>query len=478
MTLPGSTLTRLDSQQPSSVPTDTGQALFVGITERGPTVATKITSLSQFVSVYGGRQSYSVLYDSVDVFFREGGSSCYVIRRLGPTPVKASKALSDGSGTALTFTATQYGDFANSWTIAVAVGGGSFTITVVGTEGDGTAFTETLGPYTTNALAVSGAESTHGVLTIGTATDPVALSATVLTGGTDDHANTTDTELGTALGLLAKDLGPGQVLCPGVTTATAHALLQAHADTNNRVAYLDAPDTATVATITAVAATDRGQTGKRFSGLFAPWAVAPGYLGVGTRTVPYSAVQAGLSARLDRISGNPNLPAAGDNGRCSYVTGVSQAAWTDAQRETLATAGVNVARVIRDVVETFDFVTLTSPTTDANWLALSNARLHTAISADALEIADEFLFRQLDQATIQEFGGRLTGMLLGYLTIGALQGGSPAEAFRVDVGNQVNTPTTIAAEQLHAALSVRESQFGRVVNIAITKVASQDAIAA
>ena len=52
---------------------------------------------------------------------------------------------------------------------------------------------------------------------------------------------------------------------------------------------------------------------------------------------------------------------------------------------------------------------------------------------------------------------------------GALFGDSPREAYRVDVGDNVNTPVTIANNELHAVISVREATFGEVVTVYVVK---------
>jgi hypothetical protein len=108
--------------------------------------------------------------------------------------------------------------------------------------------------------------------------------------GTDDRASVTDTQRTTALNLFTSDLGPGQVSVAGATATATHAIVEAHAETFGRVALLDGTDTATVATLTTQAATDRAATGARSSGLFAPWVTMPGITAGTTRTVPPSAL--------------------------------------------------------------------------------------------------------------------------------------------------------------------------------------------
>jgi hypothetical protein len=58
-----------------------------------------------------------------------------------------------------------------------------------------------------------------------------------------------------------------------------------------------------------------------------------------------------------------------------------------------------------------------------------------------------------------------------YFTAGSLYGESPEEAFRVDTGAQVNTPESIAARQIKAAMAVRPSGAAEFVTIQIVRTA-------
>jgi phage tail sheath protein FI len=67
----------------------TSTAGFLGLTERGPTKTPKlVTSLTQFIRIYGGYIPDSYLAYAVDGFFRNGGQRCFIGRiiRTGATP--------------------------------------------------------------------------------------------------------------------------------------------------------------------------------------------------------------------------------------------------------------------------------------------------------------------------------------------------------------------------------------------------------
>lgn len=488
MSAPGVTITRQDTPPPRSADTDTGKLFIAGLALRGPIdTAVEVTSLTQLVATYGIRDTGSTLYDELDLFFHEGGARAIVARYAGPGAAKATRNLLDGSaGVALIVTAKGVGSYGNSITVQVTHPDGThYQLIVVGTDGAGNAVTETSGSYTTTAEAVAWATTTSTLVNItqGASTlIPAVLAASVLgntTSGTDDRASVTDTQRTTALNLFTSDFGPGQVKVAGATATATHQIVEAHAETYGRIPANDGPDTATVATITAVAATDRAATGARNAGMFVPWPTIPALTVGGTvRTVPPGAFYAALAARNDGRGITPNQAAAGDLGRSNgYVTGLSQIPWNDTDRATLSAAGVTVLREVAGAVEVYDDVTLANPTTDPNWAFLSNARFFTAIRAQALDILEGYMFRQIDGRghLLGEVAGALTGMLMPYFTAGSLYGDSPADAFNVDMSD--NTDESIANGDLTASLALRMSPPAKNIELAIIKVSVAGSVA-
>lgn len=476
MTLPGVTVTPVSSGTASSPPTDTGKWFVVGMTEQGPhDRSVTVKNLNQYIRYFGARVSHGYLYDALETFFAEGGSEAEVGRVIGPTPVKATGNLSDGSGTTLTAKAKGYGIYGNEIDVITTVPGAGtfqFAVTYLG------ATVETSPVLNNIAEAVAWATNTSqyvDMTAVGSA-DPVA-ATTALASGTDDYSNATETTWANAMALFTKDKGPGQVSAPGRVTATTQTALLAHAAANNRVAVLDTADSVTVATHTSQAATLRALSTARYGALFGPWAVIPGITPGTTRTVPYSAVQAGLIARTDSAGNNANVAAAGSyqlNGIARYATALSQVAWSDANRETLHDAGVNVALVKYGAVETYGYRTLVNPLVDDTWIDFGNARVAMQISAESYAVGETFVLRQIDGQGIvaSEFAAALTGeILLPLYEAGALYGDTFQDAASVDTGNQVNTEETIADGELHALISVRLSPHAERVIIEITKEA-------
>lgn len=476
MALPGVVLVERDLPPPRSSATDTGVWLTTGLTERGTTTAQLVTSLADFRNKFGARVTYSVLSDAVETYFAEGGGRAYVSRVLGPTPVTAGLDLSDGTAATLRVSALGAGEYGNAYTVQVVAGsvGGTFVLVIA----SGGVELERSPDLLDTAAAITWADSSSYVRAseLAGVGNPVVSAAAALTGGTDDRTNAGEADWTAALARFGRALGPGQVSAPGRTTQAAHTALLAHAQANNRVAILDAPDTTTAATLRAAAAALRSLATARHGALFAPWVNVRGLVAGTTRAVPYSAVQAGLISRQDRVAG-PNEPAAGSRGESFYSVG-PRATFTDADLDSMNTAGVNIAKLINGVVTTYGYRTLVDPI-DLVRLSLGSARLIMDLRGELEEAADAFVFRQIDGRgkTLSEFAGALTGVLLPHYAAGELYGDTPDEAFRVEVGAAVNTPETIAAGELHAAVALRISTFGEVVRIEITRVALTEGVA-
>jgi hypothetical protein len=280
-----------------------------------------------------------------------------------------------------------------------------------------------------------------------------------------------------ALDALTRAFGPGQIFVPGAAgiLSTTHDALIAHAAENNRIALLDADPDSTATELSALATTLAGDANARYAALFAPGAIVPGLTSADTRTVPYSALEAGIMSR-NAAAFTPNVPAAGVNGISRFATDLA-ATFTDAERQSLNDDGVDVARLVYGQVETYGYRTLAP--VDSGWANLGNARLNMEIVAKAEAVGERYMFAQIDGRGIRisQFGAELSGMLVPYYDAGSLYGESAHDAFFVDVGPAVNTPATIANGELHAVLGVRMSPFAEFVVIEIVKVATDQPLA-
>lgn len=477
MTLPGTLVLQQDLSTPGTAPTATDTWHVAGLADRGPTTPLMINSMGQFVANYGERQSYSVLYDALDAYFREGGARAIVSRIVGPAAAVAGVNLSDGTNPTLRVDAIGPGAYGNNLRVQVIAGAtaGTFILVIF----DLLVEIERSPELADQAAAVAWAANSRFVRVSALAGtgDPIVVAATALTGGTDDRAAVTDTQRIAALTRITKDLGPGQVSIPGATTSTLHLALLDHAAAMNRVALLDAPDTVTAATLLTAGAAARASSNARFGGLFAPWGRAPGVAANTTRDIPPSAVVAGTIARSDTSGMSPNVPSAGENGISRYLTSV-KATFTALERDSLNEAGVNVLRVVFGSIRIYGYRTAVNPQTNQSQMFLGNSRMLMAITARADAIAERFVFDQIDGKGLKaaELAGDLTAMLDDFYATGSLFGATPDDARRVDVGPTVNTPATIAAGELRAAIYARISPHAELVVIQITKKPVTEAI--
>jgi hypothetical protein len=418
-----------------------------------------VNSIDDYLATFGARVSQGLVYDALDVFFQEGGSRRSSPVSSGPSPVYATVNLLDGSSV-ISLVATAK----TTAPTRTATRSSSRRFRPVHDPGAGRELErprdERLPHDAGRRCRVRRREPVHqhrarGQLEL----IPVAATRT-LASGTDDYASATDTQWLAALNLFTKDLGPGQVAMPGRSTATAHANLVGHAAAYNRRALLDFADTGEPRHA-------RHRRRHRHRALeqpvrrrLRPLGDRPGVLNNTTRTVPFSAVAAGIIARNDQAGVTPNQPSAGvQYGVSRYILGLSQAAWSDADRELLNNAGVNVAMNINGQPTIFGYRSLAPSTVPADWLLFSNSRLVMAIVAQAQAIGQRYVFRQIDGRGLlfADFQADLVGMLKPYFNDGSLFGDTPQDAFSVDVGPTVNTATTLSQLKLIAVISLQLS---------------------
>lgn len=479
MTRPGTVVVLRETPSVISVPTDTGTAFIAGLTDRGPLQAKLVRSLQELITIYGNRVAYSPLYDAVEVFFREGGNKAYIARVVGPAATSGTKNLLDaGAGISLVATGIGPGAWSSSYKVAVVAGVGAGTFKVQVTDAANVVLEDSGDLLTQQAAIQWSSQSAYIRLTLGaTALNPAVVAAGALSAGTDDRASITDTQWLNAYNMFTKDLGPGQVFGPGRVSGTGHTQLADHAAANNRVALLDLQDTPTVATLQGDAVTVRS----RFVAAFAPWVVVPGVTTGSFRTVPPSALIAGMLARNDPSLG-PNKPAAGNAGISRFAIDLSQPAWTDTvggQREALNGSGVNVILRKFGGIRNYGWRSTTDPITDASWVDFGNARLFTAISSELDVASENFVFAEIDGQdgeTIGSFHTALAGVLLDHFNKNELFGDTADQAFSVDTGHAVNTLVTIAANELHAVCSLRMATMAEWVHIEVVKVNITQAI--
>lgn len=478
MPIPGVNVSFTDAVPAAGAPTDTGQWFVVGLADKGPVgAATKVTSLSSFRSQFGTRQTYSVLSDAIETFFRSGGTTAFVSRIVGPAAVKATLAvLGPASAASIQVTAKNPGDYGNNLKVAVTAQSGSFRTLQISTTADGVL--ETSPSLDTIAgLVAWSATSQYVNVTANGAAIPAALAATNLASGVDDRASITDTQWTAGLAVFSKDFGPGQVSTPGYSNATINAATLAHAaGSSNRVAVLDTASTdTTVSAMVSAFSSLRANANASFGAVFGPWVSIVGVTPGTTRSVPMSAVMAGLIASNDRYR-DAGRAVAGREYPLTFVTNFTD--YTDAEHETALLGGINLTKNVFGVRENYGFRSLVDPAVDKNWLQFNFARLRMAITAELNSVAEGFVFDRLDGAghTLLAFKNALSGVLGNFYAQDALYGATASESFRVDVGPGINTTQTLDNGELRAEVGVKFSPHAEVIYINVAKTPLAQAV--
>lgn len=303
---------------------------------------------------------------------------------------------------------------------------------------------------------------------VGDALTQGAPAVYVLRATAEDPAAVTESEWKTALAKLTVDLGPGQVLIPGVATSAAYTALLFHANATGRTALLDAASDAAQSSISTAVAAIASADGAERAGLFAGWAKVRA-TGGGTRDVPGSVIAAGLAARGDARVGHTNhAPIFTHDGGAGVVVGgvgVTKT-YTDAEVDTLSDAGVSTIRMVLGVPTLTDWKSVSD---DDNFRQLNWGRTHMLLKSGVSALMLAFLGRQIDGRgqLFAELDGALRGYLLPLWQADALYGAEPGDAFDVDA-YAPNTPTTIAAGELRAQVEVSLSPFTEKVVIDVT----------
>lgn len=449
-----------------------GTWYVAGVTGRGPLGATPVASMAAYERIFGERTaSTALLYDAAEVFFREGGSRLVVSRAVGPSATAATASLLDAaSAAAFDATATSPGAWGNALSVEFTASGGG----IIATVSDGGDVVAT-SPVITDPAELAAWDNPYVVFEQ-TGTDlPNVGTVTMLTGGSDDASNITDSEWGDALAALTADLGPGVVSIPGVTSSGVHAaLLQAAQDTN-RVAYLDAAELTSAVSLAAIGTGLAGDgPGERRAGLFGTWHEIPGVASGTVRKAAPSSLHAAQRARTLQLY-NAAQPPAGRRAVARWALG-PHAVFTEQEYEQLNEAGVNMARVVDGQYQPYGYRSLV-PFPDM-WWQLTGADILMAIHAEAYAIAGGYVFRAFDGRghVLGELAGELKAMLTRMWEADMLYGATAAEAFSVEVGEPINTPEDLAAGIVRAVLQVRMAGFAELVVIEVVRRAITETI--
>lgn len=283
--------------------------------------------------------------------------------------------------------------------------------------------------------------------------------------------------------LFGPQLGPGQLMAPAVVSAADQVNLRDWGWANNRVYVAQAPDGASNGALNTLAQALIDDAGGRYSMLEADTILIPGLTPGTTRECPASVIKAALMARSDRVTGNPNLAAAGNHtpgasGVVGYAVGIKGERSIAAQK-TLATQQVNCFRTVNGVVRSYGYWTLADLDVLPQWWDMGGSRTVMFLRAQEEAIAEEMMFGQIaaDGAFLDKYKGALSGALAEMQRIGALFGTAENRGYSVNVTADMNPVSNVAHGIVASAITLRTSPFAAELPITLTRRAITESVA-
>jgi hypothetical protein len=283
--------------------------------------------------------------------------------------------------------------------------------------------------------------------------------------------------LGTALSLLPP--GPGQVVAPEVTGATAIAQMCDAAWDQGKCCIVNGPTDASDATLEALAASviATSDGGSRGAIMVADTAQYAGTASGETVNVPWAVTLAALVAKQDKATSNPGAAAAG-------VTGVSWGAASvsdlrsDTRRTALNTAQVSTAKYVDGKYRQYGIRSLANLQTLPSWWNWWGSRVVMAFRSRVAAVGEDFVFAETDGAgkLTGRFKSQIADVAMQLYDLGALFGATPADAYTIDTGDTVNSVASLQAGNLIANCHLKVSENAEHVTINIVRRALTDQI--
>lgn len=478
--MPGVVISTAVRTGPSSATVrETSQLFVVGLAERGPSsTATLIESLAEFESIYGGYQSYSYLHPTVETFFEEGGTRCYVGRVVGASATTGVIELED-SEAEVVLTLVANGDGAWSGDVDVAVTqptGSTFKVNLyyqddlVYTTGTVSSAAQAAGRINLSAIA---SRYVVAVAADGATTIPDVLAQTPLSSGDDDRVSVTASDFADSLSLFNDALGAGAVACPESSDAVVTSALVAHANSYNRIAILHGEFDATSSEIVEKAGEVSAEDNAEHAALYYPWVEVPTSIAGVSRVIPPDGYVAAKRALAHNQTGS-HVPAAGLLTVARFVSGVV----SEIDRtlgDTLDDAGVNAIRIIQNTVRIYGARSLSSDTD--NFRFITQQDTINGIVSDAYRSLEDLVFSTIDgrNTIFSAIQARLVAILAPLRDAGALYAAFDANGRQIDGGftvkcdSSLNPVTQLADGTVKARVGVRVSSVGDKIEVDIVK---------
>ena len=477
-----------ETPQTAGTSQSTGTMFLVATSNYGPEAEpTRIRSLTEAERYFApaGRETENAkLYDACNAFFSLGGQTAYVNRVSGSGGVAAKLELETTSTPkTLIVTAKYKGTYGNSIKVEVVEASSKTKLVILNGLGE-TVEESALYSKASELFEWGETHKTYVEITQGSGystgkTELVKkLAVTKLASGA--NPTTSEAEGIKAIEGFNKNLGPGQML----TTFEAfkekiHEALHVQAQKNNRFALCDIEASETVGTTAATLITNKKAPSianlQGYGAYFSSAVTALGVAGGTARTIPFSAVAAGLFAKISALGTDNRAPAGRKWPLSPFVTGIVNT-YSETAMNELNEAGINNVTERQGILCLFGTVTALARTKDVIFCQYGAARERMRLVAEGEEVLERFNFVTLDgrhqkRAKMQ---GELQGVIKKQWELESLYGENAEEAGSVNVGEPVNTPTTEQNGELNAELQVRfspiaESLRGVLISVPITE---------
>lgn len=470
---------------------ESSQAFFVGEARRGPVgEAVLVTSLEDFEMKFG-TYTNSYLHPSVETFFEEGGTQCYISRAFQPDTGEtvatstASLTLDDGVDDMITITAVGPGTWAHTGepeevTVEVVAGTTTETTTrvlkiyvggrLIAASGNQLTAAAMAGRINANPVAryyVSAAATSAGEAGL-----PSVTAETALSGGIASEP-LVDADYVSAIDAFGDELGTGVVMCPESSGSTVRDALIDHANSNNRLAFLFPPVGSTTTDAIEYAENVSANVNAEHAAVFYPWVFAPTAVFGVSRLIPPVAFAAGARSRAHNQVG-PHQPGAGIISNARFLTGVE----VDIVKSTgdqLDESYVNAIRIINNTIRIYGARSASLDTDNFRYITAQDVVNH--VVAEAYRSLEDVIFTVIDgrNSVFASIEAKLIGILEPLRTLGALYEAFDAQGRRIDYGYTVkcdeslNPLANLADGTLTARVGLRVSSIGDSINVDIVK---------
>ncbi|WP_427017871.1 hypothetical protein ACQCSX_04450 [Pseudarthrobacter sp. P1] len=464
---------------PSNTGAPTGLLHIGGLTERGPaTTSLSVASLAQYEARYGARTAYATtMYDTARLFFEEGGSQLVVSRAVGPAATKGFLVLKDSLAVdTAKLEAVNPGAYSTGLSVTVTSDAGDmFSVTVLDGSSPVAVFRnlESVAELVSASTANTSIKVTDlGSASAGPAANPVALTATALSAGTDDRAGVNAAAVITALATAEEAAAGGAVAAPGFSADIIGTALLAHAAGANKAALLATSATSTTDEALVEAAALNADVNGSYGALFYPHLIIPD--GSGTRTISPEGYIGAVRARAFKETGFWQVPA-GDRARTQWVIGTVTPVNVE-KNNALSEGLVNGIVTTNGRVRLYNWTSLAA---DRDNLALLSARdVLNNLTVQVKAALEPYVFATLDGRgwLLSHVESAIESVLAPVATAGGFYPRTddgeeidPGYLVRVDTTN--NTLDTGALNTVIADISVRLSPTAALIKVEIVKVA-------